>query len=547
MRRFQIALLLLFLAAIACGETITPSATPGPTAYPTAATPTAAPTGAPQRPTLPFTIAIEYGIFGVAAAYAPTGVTYAKPQLVFGVWGNLEPERGRWQWEPLDALIGEYQTAGFSGQQILLTAESPWASRVPVGLFARVDSFPKDEYIADYENFVRRVVERYNGDGVDDMPGLIYPIHEYGIEREFTAYWPGSAEDYVRLLRIAYPVVHEADPEAVVMQAALLLIDIFDGAPQDPAQIERRWQESRINRTLEENLLVIAACDAYDVLDFHSLGDYSEIPPTTAWIRQQLQTFGCGEVPIWIGDAFSMSGLVGYGAIPAHPTTSDTRDDVIALLRSVADPSDAQHDVSTAWLRREMAIGLVRKIVVSAGEGIIGINIGNLEDWASGTVGADKALVPMMGSSMFMGMTDTTITQVRPGGDLPYTGHMWSQARLPGQERPAFYALKLVMDTIASHTEVAKLDLGEDLWAYRFETPAGPVWVLWLDDGRLYLPGQTAPSRSVALEIDGQQAILTLTPTQVGETEPERFTLTATSGRVSFELGPAPVFIQIAR
>jgi hypothetical protein len=527
------------MATLACGGSATPVATPQPRTQ----TATISPIGAHQAP---ITIAIEYGILGVADAYTPTGVTYAKPQLVFGIWGNLEPERGQWQWEPLDALIAEYQGAGFSGQQILLTAESPWASRVPAGLLTQLDSFPKDEYIVDYENFVRSVVERYDGDGVDDMPGLIYPIHEYGIEREFTGYWPGSAEDYVHLLRIAYPVIHEADPEAVVMQAALLLIDIFDGAPTDPAEIERRWQVSRINRSLEENLLVIAACDAYDVLDFHSLGDYSEIPPTTTWIREQLQYYGCGYVPIWIGDAFSMSGLVGYGAVPAHPTTAATRDQVIALLHSVADTADADHEVATAWLRAEMAIGLVRKIVVSAGDGIMGINIGNLEDWALGAAIADKALVPMMGSSMFMGMTDTIVTQVRPGGPLPYSGHMWSQARTPGQERPAFYALQLVMETVSEYTSVEKLELGEHVWAYRYETSNGPVWVMWLDDGELYLPGQTRPGVTINLEISADQALMTLTPTMVGETEPESFIIDAVDGEIFFELGLTPVFIQIA-
>jgi hypothetical protein len=537
MRRPHFPLLLLFLATLACGGPATPATTPQPQSQAA----TSSPSWAPQAP---ITIAIEYGIFGVADVYTPTGVTYAKPQLVFGIWGNLEPERGRWQWEPLDALIAEYQAAGFSGQQILLTAESPWASRVPAGLLTQLDSFPKDEHIADYENFVRSVVERYDGDGVDDMPGLIYPIHEYGIEREFTGYWPGSAEDYVRLLRIAYPVIHEADPDAVVMQAALLLIDIFDGGPTDPAEIERRWQVSRINRSLEENLLVIAACDAYDVLDFHSLGDYIEIPATTAWIREQLQSYGCGDVPIWIGDAFSMSGLVGYGAVPAHPTTAATRDQVIALLRSVADSADADHEVATAWLRAEMAIGLVRKIVVSAGEGIVGINIGNLEDWALGAAVADEALVPMMGSSMFMGMTDTTVTQDRPGGPLPYSGHMWSQARAPGQERPAFYALQLVMETVSEYSSIEKLELGEHVWAYRYETMNGPVWVLWLDDGELYLPGQARPGVSITLEISADQAALTLTPTVIGEVEPERFIIDAVDGEISFELGLTPVFIR---
>ena len=108
MRRLQIALATLFLATLACGGAVTPTAAPETTARPTSDSPT----NTPGAPTAPLTIAIEYGIFGVAAAYTPTGVTYAKPQLVFGVWGNLEPERGQWQWEPLDALIAEYQAAG---------------------------------------------------------------------------------------------------------------------------------------------------------------------------------------------------------------------------------------------------------------------------------------------------------------------------------------------------------------------------------------------------------------------------------------------------
>jgi hypothetical protein len=86
-----------------------------------------------------FTIAIEYAVPGLAAAYAATGVSYAKPQPAFGIWDNIEPEPGRYDWGPTDALVAEYQAAGFTGIQVLITAESPWASaRSPVSVTGEI-------------------------------------------------------------------------------------------------------------------------------------------------------------------------------------------------------------------------------------------------------------------------------------------------------------------------------------------------------------------------------------------------------------------------
>lgn len=143
----------------------------------------------------PFTIALEYAIPGLAAAYTPTGVTYAKPQPIFGKWGLIQPAPGQYNWGPLNNLVIEYQTAGFIGIQLLITAESPWASVNPPALLNPGNTFPKEEYLDEYAAFVARFVERYDGDATDDAPGLLYPIHHYGIEREFTGFWPGSKLD----------------------------------------------------------------------------------------------------------------------------------------------------------------------------------------------------------------------------------------------------------------------------------------------------------------------------------------------------------------
>ncbi len=548
MKRLALPLLVIFMAILACG---TPAPAPSQPAH-TDATGTLAPiTNAT------FSISVEYAILGVADTYAAAGIKYAKLQDAFSIWGNIEPEPGRYEWGPLDALVLEYQKSGFTGLQMDLSALSPWASSVQPSIGNKGDPFPKSEFLEQYSAFVSAVVERYDQDGMDDMPGLLYPIHDYGIEREFSGFWPGTAAEYIRLLRIASPAIKSADPKARVLLAALLMTDIFDGTPT-PGDIQQRLTRNAdyMRKSVPDIRAILAACDGYDLVDFHSLGDYTEIPRTSAWIRQELQSNGCGDKPIWIGDAFPMSGLIGYGGlvppIPISPVTLDSRQAVQNLLQAVADPSEGDHARDESWLYAETATGLTRKIIVSAAAGVSGINIGNLEDWKTGFPGVDKAAVPLLGASMFMGLTDTTNTNIKPGGTLPYTGQDWSKARMAGARRPAWYALKLLNEKIERFTSVQQLDptslsgqdMGSGIWAYRFETSNGPIWVMWYDDGALHLPGEIPPVVNISMSFESTSALLTTTPTEKGEIGSETQTLPIIGGKLTFDLGATPVFIQ---
>jgi hypothetical protein len=496
-----------------------------------------------------FTIAVEYAVLGVAKNYSDAGVRSAKLQNVFAVWGNIEPQKGQFNWAPLDALVLEYQKAGFNELQMDLSALSPWASSRLPAPGDPGDAFPKPEYLTNYASFVAAVVERYDADGINDMPGLIYPIYEYGIEREFTGFWPGTAEEYVQLLRTAYPAIKAADPQAKVLLVALLMTDVFNGNPTQ-TQIKERLNQTplQIRKSATDILTILAACDAYDIVDFHSLGNYTEILLTTAWIRQELNSNGCGEKPIWIGDAFSMSALVGYGGfvppIPFLPATVENRDAVVAVLKSSADPADANHAAAIKWLYGEMARNIIRKIVVSAGEGLRGINLGNMEDWKTGLPAVDKVSVPLLGTSLFMGMTDTTVTNQKPGGSLPYTGQAWAQARKAGNPRPVYFALELAIEKIGNFTSVQRLELGTGIWAYQFQTPSGTMWVLWFDDGKLYLPDQIEPIVSVTIPVATLKILLTMTPTIQEQTIPQTQFLNAVDGKVTFDLGLTPVFLE---
>ena len=70
------------------------------------------------------------------------------------------------------------------------------------------------------------VVERYDGDGLDDMPGLKYPIRHWEIGNEpdmqsaSHTLFQGNSEAYLNLLELSYISVKTADPDAVVLIAA---------------------------------------------------------------------------------------------------------------------------------------------------------------------------------------------------------------------------------------------------------------------------------------------------------------------------------------
>lgn len=201
--------------------------------------------------------------------------------------------------------------------------------------------------------------------------------------------------------------------------------------------------------------------------------------------------------------------LVGYIFSTFHPNTIQQRADTIAWLQAVADPNASDHELARTWLRREMAHGIVRKIVVAAEKGLSGINIGNFEDWSSGVPSVDRALVPAIGSSAFMGMIDRTKTDEYAGAPLPYTQSEFSRINEAGEKRPAFYALTLVAQKMAGFTTVRQLDLGEGIWAYRYERQGDSHWVLWHDDGELTLLGESDFRVSVTSEFPAERAQIT--------------------------------------
>lgn len=75
-----------------------------------------------------------------------------------------------------------------------------------------------------YSNFVSKLVERYDGDGTDDMPDLKLPIKHWEILNEpemqepDLTFYKGTEEEYLEILKVSYAAVKEACPDCQVVQ-----------------------------------------------------------------------------------------------------------------------------------------------------------------------------------------------------------------------------------------------------------------------------------------------------------------------------------------
>jgi len=143
------------------------------------------------------------------------------------IWNHIEKEKGKFIWEEVDKHVVYAQE---HNQTILATiwphanweqksckrkkAKSPFGKR-----FTKYLSKPCS--MDDYKNFLLKLVDRYDGDGSNDMPGLTKPIKHWDVmnEPEFKMFFKGSKEDFIEIFNFSSKVIKEKQPDAIVVMA----------------------------------------------------------------------------------------------------------------------------------------------------------------------------------------------------------------------------------------------------------------------------------------------------------------------------------------
>ncbi|MDX1574970.1 MAG: hypothetical protein R3285_02175, partial [Kiloniellales bacterium] len=192
-------------------------------------------------------VGLEYAVVdnaglaaGMARHYAGTGLTGMKLLGEASAWGRMQEAPGTpIDFADLDLFVQSYQDHGFTALTIALKPHSRWGSK-DVGLLGAKNASPKPEYREAFAEWVARVVERYDGDGLDDMPGLRWPVELFEIGSEFSSYQPEPVADYLETLEIAYRAAHEANPAVRIAHAAFLTTPV-DLDVAEPDDYEAAW------------------------------------------------------------------------------------------------------------------------------------------------------------------------------------------------------------------------------------------------------------------------------------------------------------------
>lgn len=152
---------------------------------------------------------------------------------------------------------------------------------------------------AAFTRFIKALVERYDGDGIDDMPGLRTPIKHWQVDNEP----PHGLRDYAEFLKITYQAIKEADPEAKVL---------IGGVPgMSPVSTYLESFDKFYLPILDE--LARSGQRCFDIFDFHwygnASGDYRDVRQVYRYIKHELDKRGL--VPAhgyWITETGTYSG-----------------------------------------------------------------------------------------------------------------------------------------------------------------------------------------------------------------------------------------------
>ncbi len=237
------------------------------------------------------------------------------PQCGMGVarisvhWKDCEPEQGVFTWDGLDFKVWALQNQGLDICMTLIT-DAEWG--VEPSEFPAANHPPAD--MADWTAFMGALVERYDGDGVDDVESLLRPVQSYQVASEWPSPqnlgggWTGTIDQLIDFFNATYDAVKAADSTAAVILGGIASISLdamvlnagmadytarlsYSETVQDSLTLEMA-QDPRVAEAVADKERVLAE-SRYDMVDLHLYGPVEYNQYRIARIRQSV-----GAVPL---------------------------------------------------------------------------------------------------------------------------------------------------------------------------------------------------------------------------------------------------------
>ena len=224
------------------------------------------------------------------------GVRWHRPP-VYAFWFMVQPDLGdsTLNFSFYDALYGSVPSS------INILVNIAPQGHIDEGYCLPGSYLPVDS--AKYVRFVKATVERYDGDGIYDMPGLVNPIRYWQVGNEPSATSPSG---FAAIQRITYQAIKEVCPGCwVLIGGAFQPINPFGFVVDTEEYLE--WFSIFYEPILEE-----LDGKGVDIFDFHwygqATGDYRKCGVIFDSLKSILTRHNFGEIPIWITEMGSYSG-----------------------------------------------------------------------------------------------------------------------------------------------------------------------------------------------------------------------------------------------
>ena len=415
------------------------------------------------------------------------GVRWTRPSL-YAFWFRVQPDLDNptYYWEEYDNLYGSVP----EGINILANIATQPRS-YDAGYEIPGTYLPVDE--SKYSLFVKATVERYDGDGIDDMPGLVNPIKYWQVNNEPNVTKAGYAE----LQRITYTAIKEACPDCKV------LIGGATGFPEDYiADFDLFYAP----------ILAELGGRFVDIFDFHwygtADGEYRLRDTATGQdvLKHILSTLTANgfppDLPVWITEMGSYSG----------------------------DPADLPKSLPFQT-ERQQALDYFKRFIYPLSRGVEKVF---------------PAFGLMEGFMHDNGYFDHT--------GLIYDGNGSDDPGL-GVKKLSYYTYKLMTEKLegSEWDDVRTIRESDNVYVYKFtkKDSGNPVYVAWWD----YFD-DTGSSKTVTLDVGNidQVEVTEAIPNadrgaDLDENDYPIFfkaeTKTVTYGQVDITLGDSPVFIEV--
>jgi len=416
------------------------------------------------------------------------------------------------------------------------------------------DCAPDYDHFDDWYRFVRAVVERYDGDGVDDMPGLVYPVRFYVMPQEIyfagqahgdageaagEGYWDDSNRNLVRMHREAWRAVHDADTtgKTKLVGSGGWLLDLYSDFPDYPAidgpTVQQRLNGDNLRGTpyphgfqkLGELLDTLGSDEggpSCDYLEWHPHSGWRSSDQSLRFLRAHAPNKPIFIDDMWSGlltDIFPFDGYWQFLRITS--VEKDFATAPVASYRALRDSLNAGDPATLAWYNAKAARDAIKCFATIFGEGAERASFSLSND-----CNPNNPIFLLSQGWRYTGIVGNLTTNYAP--------------------KPVLFAMRALVDRLHDFTAVTRLDLTGSPWTrcYRFERTRGtPCYVLWSEYAVPTDP-EVPNGEVVTLPIGSDTIYIAHIPTRDGVPNPTIDTLTSTTGSVSLALGHTPLIVE---